>query len=176
MKRMYLLNTSLLASVALAANKGTGSAAMKAEPAFTFEDVPLPVSARGGFGARGEPTELAKKLAAVPLDKSFLEAVTISDSISDPAERKNAFDEAAKKLTNRIGGAIRRHRSIAGNELHNFALRTVNDDTMGRGVRIWRVQDATEDEVAKRKRPRKAAAPTQPVVPSPPPPPPPPAQ
>ena len=97
MKRMYLLNTSLLASVALAANKGTGSAAMKAEPAFTFEDVPLPVSARGGFGARGEPTELAKKLAAVPLDKSFLEAVTISDSISDPAERKKIYENVAKK-------------------------------------------------------------------------------
>lgn len=178
MKRMYLLNTALFASVAMAA-AGKGGETMTADkPKFDFQKFELPISARGPGARNGEPNELAQKLAGVPIDLSFIEDVTVPATITDATERANAFKEAAKKLTNKIGGAIRRHRAKAGNEAHNFALRTVDDDTMGHGVRVWRVADSTAEEIAqaKAKAAEKASKAVASVSPTPPPPPPPPAQ
>ena len=109
----------------------------------------------------------ALALAEVPLDRSFLEAVTVPDTITDPDERDKEFKALARRLTNKLGGTIRRYRKIAGNELHNFALRTVNDPGdeaeghLGVGVRVWRVEDSKPED----KTPSTPPAPPAPPAP-----------
>lgn len=103
--------------------------------AFTF-DVGLPVpSARVGAAAS---SEIGAKLKAMPVGASFLETVTVPETITDANEREKSFKELAKTVTNRLSGATRRFaKSNAG---YAFALRTVNDDVLGRGVRVYRVE------------------------------------
>lgn len=125
-----------------------------------FQSFEMPQAARAPGKAGGEPSELVKNLTDVPVGLSFLEAVTVPDTITDAAEREKAFKEAARKKTNQIGGAIRRFRKNAANANRNYGLRTVNDDTLGHGVRVWRVAD-TETPAA-------PAAPVPPAPPAPP--------
>lgn len=148
MRNMYIGSALALAStVAFAANKGSGSAPAPVVSAsgYAFEDFEIPASARSSVRG-GEPSKLAIALGEVPITKSFLEAVTVPDTITDEGERAKEFTALAKRATNRVSGAIRRFKKA--NPLANFQLRTVNDATLGHGVRVWRVADSTEAPAA----------------------------
>lgn len=144
MKRLYITGAVSLASMAMfAAAKDKGSAPAPTPvnaSGYAFEEFELPPTTRGGAAGDKGGSKIATALAEVPMGKSFLEQVEVPESITDAAEREKAFKDMARKLTNKIGGTIRRHRK--SNPLHNFALRTVNDDKLGRGVRVWRVADS----------------------------------
>ena len=86
-------------------------------------------------GGRGGPSY---PFAQMPVGASFLAAVTVPDTIQDDGERAKAFKELTRKVSNRISGAIRRYK--LANAGFDFAIRTVNDDKLGRGVRVWRVE------------------------------------
>lgn len=130
---LALMASAYMAAAGKAGGNGKGEA-----PKFDFEELPIP--AKGVFGGRSsEANELTEKLAAVPVGKSFLEEVTVPDSITDAKEREKTFKEEAKRATNRITGAVRRFK--AKNAGYEFAIRTVNDDTLGHGVRVWRVKE-----------------------------------
>jgi hypothetical protein len=112
-----------------------------APPVFAFDDdLPIPAAA-GSRGAGGEETELAKKLKAVPVSKSFIEKVTVAATITDPAEREKDFKAQCKTVINRVGGAIRRLRKVTEYANRQYAVRTVADEKLGFGVRIWREAD-----------------------------------
>ena len=93
------------------------------------------VPARTTFG--GGRDSVNYPFSEMPVGASFLVPVNVPDTIKDEAERAKAFKEEARKASNRISGAIRRFRKA--NNGYDFAIRTVNDDKMGRGVRVWRV-------------------------------------
>lgn len=105
------------------------SSAFKIETGFE-------VPARTTFGGGGKAAEYP--FGDMPVGASFLVPVTVPDTIKDEGERAKAFKEEARKASNRISGAIRRYRKQ--NAGQDFAIRTVNDDKMGRGVRVWRVE------------------------------------
>lgn len=154
--RLLILNSLALVAasgVVFAAAGKAGSAppappVPPAPPAFTFDtDFDLPAGRT--FGNAGGDSELAKKLADMPAPNaegkpaSFLEAVTVADTITDPKERDAAFKAECRKVTNRIGGAIRRLRAKDEYKARNYAVRTVGDARLGFGVRVWRVADDT---------------------------------
>lgn len=118
--------------------KTPAPAAAPSASGYTFEKLEIPASARSATSG-GEPSKLAVALSEVPLELSFLEPVVVPDTITDAAERDKEFKALARKLTNKIGGAIRRFRKTEPNA--NFQLRTVNDPKLGVGVRVWRVAD-----------------------------------
>lgn len=136
---------------------------------YDFTEVAIPETARVGVGKTGEESKLAKALKLVPLDRSFLEPVKIADTITDAAEQKKAFAAEARKVTNRIGGAIRRLHKTQPEA--NFAMRTVNDPTgpLGVGVRVWRVKDSTAEELAEKAAKAAAAKAAKAATPPPPP-------
>lgn len=101
------------------------------------------VPARTTFGGGGKSPEYP--FADMPVGASFLAPVNVPDTIKDDAERAKAFKEEARKASNRISGAIRRFRKQ--NAGYDFAIRTVNDDKLGHGVRVWRLD--VEDNDAK---------------------------
>lgn len=107
----------------------TASSGFKIETGFE-------VPARTTFGGGGKSPEYP--FGDMPVGASFLVGVTVPDTIKDEGERAKAFKEEARKTSNRISGAIRRFRKQ--NAGTDFAIRTVNDDKMGRGVRVWRVE------------------------------------
>lgn len=117
------------AAAAPAETNTTASSAFKIETGFE-------VPARTTFGGGGKSPEYP--FAEMPVGASFLVGVTVPDTIKDEGERTKAFKEEARKASNRISGAIRRFRKQ--NSGMDFAIRTVNDDKMGRGVRVWRVE------------------------------------
>lgn len=102
---------------------------------FTIEtgfEVPARTSFGGGADAPSYP------FADMPVNSSFLVAVEVPATITDATERAKAFKEEARKASNRVSGAIRRFRKTnAGND---YAIRTVNDDKLGHGVRVWRIE------------------------------------
>lgn len=104
------------------------SSAFKIETGFE-------VPARTTFGGGKSPEY---PFADMPVGASFLLPVTVPETIKDEGERAKAFKEEARKASNRISGAIRRFRKQ--NAGTDFAIRTVNDDKMGHGVRVWRVE------------------------------------
>lgn len=97
----------------------------------------VPIAARGG-GKTAIPYPFAQMKPGI----SFLVDVAIPESITDEAERLKAFKEEARKVANRISGSVRRHRKTPGSEKQTFAIRVVNDGTLGKGVRVWREKDA----------------------------------
>lgn len=111
------------------ATETTASSAFKIETGF---EVPARTTFGGGRDSVNYP------FAEMPVGASFLVGVTVPDTIKDEAERAKAFKEEARKASNRISGAIRRFRKQ--NAGMDYAIRTVNDDKMGRGVRVWRVE------------------------------------
>lgn len=99
---------------------------------FKFDTgLAIPPAARGA-----RTSAIARKLQAMPVGASFLEAVTVPDTIKDDAERDKVFKETARTLSNRLSGTIRRFKK-SNPDANDFELRTVNDDTLGRGVRVW---------------------------------------
>jgi len=103
---------------------------------FKFDTgLPVPPMVRGA-----RSSETADKLAAMPVGASFLEPVSVPETIKDEAEREKVFKENARTVSNRLSGAIRRFKK--NNEGFEFAMRTVNDATAGTGVRVWRVEAA----------------------------------
>lgn len=69
---------------------------------------------------------------SMKVGSSFLVAVDAKD---------DAFKDEARKISNRMSGAIRRFRK--NNPDAHFSARTVDDATgpLGRGVRVWRVKE-----------------------------------
>lgn len=103
---------------------------------FKFDTgLPVPPMVRGA-----RSSETADKLAAMPVGASFLESVSVPETIKDEAEREKVFKENARTVSNRLSGAIRRFKK--NNDGFEFAMRTVNDATSGVGVRVWRVEAA----------------------------------
>lgn len=93
----------------------------------------------------------AAKLMALPEGMSYLKPVEVSDAIKDPGERAKAFAETARAESNRVTGMIRRVLKNAAEGKEGYAhcanrafeTRTVSDDKLGYGVRIWRKADET---------------------------------
>jgi hypothetical protein len=113
------------------------------EAGFEFDvDLPIPAATR-----TGRQSETAQRLAAMPVGASFLEAVTVPDTIKKEDERAASFREQARAVANRLSGAIRRFRDK--DPVKRFELRTVSDDTLGYGVRVYRVADQAVDPAAK---------------------------
>lgn len=112
------------------------AAAAVAIAAFAFDKnlaIPEIKSRRGG------PSETSQKLMAMEVGDSFLDAITVADTITDPAERAKSFNEQASKAKNRVGGVIRRIKE--SNKERNFVALVVGDATYGYGVRVWRKAD-----------------------------------
>tara|TARA_R100000687_G_scaffold81788_1_gene79468 strand:+ start:384 stop:785 length:402 start_codon:yes stop_codon:yes gene_type:complete len=111
---------------------------------FEFETgLSVPPMTRGGTRS----SETADKLKAMPVGASFLEPVEVPESIKDSDERAKVFKEKARTVSNRLSGAIRRFKK--NNPGFEFNMRTVNDDSMGHGVRVWRIEDtATNGKAA----------------------------
>lgn len=104
--------------------------ATAAAPEFQFDDgLEIPPARKPAT------TDLTRKLQAMPVGKSFLEAVTVPDSVVG-AEREKVFTELSRKVANRLSGAARRFTKA--NPAYAFEIRTVRDDKLGHGVRIWR--------------------------------------
>lgn len=136
----------------MATNKAPGipSAALAVMAASKFaisDNLPIPAS-RGGFG-KSEGAEIYP-FGDLAMNASFLVPVETPASITDAGERAAAFKEAARKLANSMSNRIRTFKKH--NDGTNFVARTVDDDTYGHGVRVWRVEPK--------------AAPTPPPVPA----------
>lgn len=131
---------SLMSAACMAAaDKSGGNGKGAAAPAFSFDELPIP--AKRAFGGKSDASnELTEKLKAVPVGKSFLEEVKVPETITDATERAKAFKDEARRASNRITGAVRRFKKA--NAGYEFAIRTVDDDTLGHGVRVWRVEAA----------------------------------
>lgn len=100
-----------------------------AETGFAIENgIDIPPVTRSGGGTSPYP------LATMTDGQSFLIPVSVSDKIKDEAERLQSFKEEARKVSNRLSGAVRRHRKHVPDS--EFALRTV----AGEGVRCWCVK------------------------------------
>lgn len=113
-----------------------GAAKTIKQDGFEFDaGLPVPALTRGG-----NTSETMKKLQAMPVGASFLEAVAVPTSIKDADERAKAFKEATRTVSNRLSGAIRRFKK--NHEGYEFAMRTVDDEANGSGVRVWRVEAA----------------------------------
>lgn len=121
---------------------------------FSYDDG-LELPERAGFGGEGDNSELKGKLLNQPIGKSFLEEVTVPETITDANERKTAFKEEARRVSNRVSGTIRRLRK--DHPERNYAIRTVNDTKMGQGVRVWREADSATTTTAAAPEPAPAA-------------------
>lgn len=112
-----------------------GSKAPPESPGFKLEKgLPVPAAQRVGTSQSNWPFK------DMEIGISFLMPVAVPDTIKDDKEREASFKEQARKLSNRVSGAIRRFKN--NNEGYEFAIRTVNDDKLGHGVRVYRVEAA----------------------------------
>lgn len=149
MKTILFNNFAALALFAAADAAGGAAppkAAPKAAPApatptpavvagFALETgIDIPPSQRIGSNSAASPWPF-KEMA---VGQSFLVPVEVPETIKDDKERAAAFKELARKASNRVSGAIRRFKKQ--NDGTDFAIRTVNDDTRGHGVRVWRIE------------------------------------
>lgn len=78
----------------------------------------------------------------MPVGSSFLVEAVVPQN-TKPEERDNVFKDEQKRVANRMSGAIRRFKKA--NEGFDFAMRQVNDDQLGHGVRVWRVEAGQGD-------------------------------
>lgn len=152
-----------LAGVSMAAAGKAGSGAVvppppppPAAPTFSYDfDFDIPESKAVGKRSK-EPTAEALAIQGMPAPNaegkkaSYLIKVEVDATVTDPEERVKAFKAIARTVTNRVGGIIRRHRKADGdaNKAKNFSVRTVMDDKLGYGVRIWRDADTVEAPAA----------------------------
>ena len=115
---------------------------------FTFDvDVPVPAASR----IASAKSDDAERLEAMPVGASYLEPVTVPDTVTDEAEREKTFKEKARSTTNRLSGLVRRFKKNHAD--YEFALRTV----AGQGVRVYRIEKAAAPAAAA------AAAPATPT-------------
>lgn len=106
------------------------------EGGFTFDTgLSIPAASR----APAEASETAKRLAAMPVGASFLEAVVVPENVAE-AERDAVFKEKARTKANAVSGVIRRFKKTEAGAGKEFLARTVNDDVAGRGIRVWRIE------------------------------------
>lgn len=113
--------------------KGKDAPAPATAGGFVLE-TGIDIPARTRFG--GEGTETSYPFADMTAGQSFLMPVSVPETIKDEKEKAKAFKEEARKLSNRISGAIRRFKK--NNPGANFAVRTVDN-----GVRVWRTEAET---------------------------------
>lgn len=153
MKTALLLSLSYSA-LALAAAGKAGSGAVvppppppPAAPTFNYDfDFDIPESKAVGKKSK-EPSAEAMAIWNMPAPNaegkkaSYLIGVTVPAEVTDAEERTKQFKATARTITNRVGGIIRRHRKDEANKLKNFSIRTVMDEKLGFGVRIWRDAD-----------------------------------
>lgn len=78
----------------------------------------------------------------MPVGSSFLVEATVPQN-TKAEERDAVFKDEQKRVANRMSGAIRRFKKA--NEGFDFAMRQVNDDELGHGVRVWRVEAGEGD-------------------------------
>lgn len=163
-----MIRSLLLSSVAMsgmvlmaAAGKATAGAVPPpppppAAPTFAYDfDFDVPESKAVGKKSK-EPTAEQLAIQGMPAPNaegkkaSYLIAVTVPAEVTDAAERQKQFKASARTVTNRVGGIIRRHRKANDGEhkLKNFSVRTVMDEKLGFGVRIWRDADAVAEAPA----------------------------
>lgn len=156
-----LLAATSLSGVTMAAAGKAGAGAVPppppappAAPEFSYDlDFDVPESKAVGKKSKELSTE-AKAIQGMPAPNaegkkaSYLIAVTVGPEITDAEERVKAFKAQARTVTNRVGGIIRRHRKDNDGEhkAKNFSIRTVMDDKLGFGVRIWRDADGAVAE------------------------------
>ena len=114
-----------------------------AAPTFKVEKgIELPAATRGG--RKGEPSPYATIMQAMtPASgknmQSFFVPAAAPDGITDAAERTKAFNDNARKLTNRIGGLARRLKKT--DPTRDYAIRVMPDgDRIG--VRVFCVAPA----------------------------------
>lgn len=115
-----------------------GTAAVVEAGGFVF-DAALPVPTPSRVAGT---SELAQKLAAMPVGASFLEACEEAPASAAAGEKAKIFAESQTRVKNRMSGAVRRFKLKEGNGVKNFAIRAVNDVTLGRGVRVYRLEDS----------------------------------
>lgn len=116
-----------------------------ATPSFSYDDdMPIP-GRRTGFTKSDQPNETMQRLLHMPEGKSFIETVTVPETIVGDEERLAEFKRVAKAISNRLAGAIRRLRlqNNGALEARNYAMRVVMDAKLGYGVRVWREQDTS---------------------------------
>lgn len=113
---------------------------------YVIEDIFLP--AARAIGQRSEGTSYPFHLLPLrdgPNKASFIEGITVSESITDEKERAAQFADDAKRVRNKITGAISRHlkalraTGVKDADLPKFTVRTVNSAGLGTGVRVYRV-------------------------------------
>lgn len=140
------LSLMSMSGVAMMAAKGGSAAVPPPPPAppapqFTFDTgLEIPKRTVGGGGDK-TPTELALKLQQVPVDASFIETIVVPAEVQGDEARSEAFKKLAKQASNRVSGAIRRLRKDDAYKNRNYTVRTVADEKLGFGVRIWREAD-----------------------------------
>lgn len=111
--------------------------------AFQFDmGLPVPEAKRGA----AKTSAMNERLAAMPVGASFLEVVSVPETIKDEAERKKVFTETTRSVMNRISGSVRRFTKNHAD--HKFELRTVDDDVLGHGVRVYRIAVAANEAAA----------------------------
>lgn len=144
MKQIMSLGLAAVALAAADASGGLAKATAKAKapdaaPASSKYQtgVAVPAKTRGTIGGTSQLTEDLKNC---PVGASFLEEVTVPESVKD-SEREAVFKELVRKRSNSVAGTIRRLKK--SNPNFNFETRTVNTDELGHGVRIWRFEDKT---------------------------------
>ena len=102
---------------------------------FTVEyDIPMPAVTR-----KAPPVESPYKFETMKVGGSVLFPVDYDMDIADEAEREKTWQEAARTMANRVTGAVRRFTKKPEYSDYKFASRTVADDQLGFGVRVWRV-------------------------------------
>jgi len=93
-------------------------------------------------GAATSPVADTMKTMPAPANgqvAEFFVAVSVPDTITDPAERDKALKDEARKASNRLSGIAR--RVAKADASLNFALRTkVQDDKMG--IVVYRIAPA----------------------------------
>lgn len=112
-----------------------GAANAAAASKFSI-DKGLSIPTTRGFGKSDTAEEYP--FADLDMNDSFLIPVTVAETITDAGEREKQFKDDARKLANKISNRIRTFKKHNADK--DFAARTVNDDTLGHGVRVWRVE------------------------------------
>lgn len=92
-----------------------------------YDAFPIPAK----MGATDRSGQLDDELRNMPVGKSYLVELSEPNDGSEEAIR-----EGLKRLSNRVSGIVRRFKQK--NPGFEFSTRSVDDDVLGRGVRIWR--------------------------------------
>lgn len=108
---------------------------------ITLGDAPPPAAAFGG-GRRGEDNPIKRTMLAMQAPAngkyaSFDIAVTVPDTITDPAEKEKALSDKLRKEVAKVSGVAR--RITKADTSANFAVRGNKADGKA-SVRVWRIE------------------------------------